>query len=402
MRGKPLLAGAAIVSGLVLALGLLGPDRANLAQEVRYYYLSPLDGLGTDADPFRSRCVDLPGAGNIDLRPDPTMSTGYMLCASASLPANQTGVILLSTNKQGRVTGPTKVAAAQALGLSVGDLAGSTMETLLPQLLLDIPQRKAVWPTMRASRTGHYEIHLGRLEWRQTAWLYPAFEDGGRVADATTALRRWLEPARAWAATLTEHWNCGSSTLLTCVYTWHFQTVNGDWALVSSQASITSVNGSAEERAEADLATDDMEVTVTLIALASGGANDVQCGTTARFHSSARTFYSFVVQNTGGTKSTKLHRRIAGSNTEIGSDAGSWTVLDQITTRADGSAVTGLLNGTPRIGPVTDTNITTYTRGGIRYTGNQAGASCTLDNWSATDYSPPAGPTAHPPSRRLQ
>lgn len=344
---------------------------APLAQAVRNVYLSPVDGSGTDSDPYRSRCVSMAGAGNIDLRP---LGIARFLCASDTLPPDMTGVLLLGDSLKGTLTDAQKTAIAKELRAPVTD---STVEDLIVKLLS---------PHLRSGRDGKIKIWLGQQVpvHQRTSWI--PFQDGGLVADATNVLIDLASPQVAWATTLaTETFQCADSASLTCVHTWT-EFLGTALAIVSNAAEFTGATTN-EARLDADLATDDMEVKATITAFVNGG--EARCGVIGRKDSTAtRTYYSGhgtfdVVPATGEWRLTK---RVAGTSTTLGTNATDPVANDTVKLRDDGSSHSVYVNDTLLIGPITDTAIVGNTRAGILGIGAAASDSCTMDNMIAYDY----------------
>lgn len=340
------------------------------AQPTRFIYVTPVDGAGTDADPYRSRCLGMESAGNIDLRPD---IDGF-LCGSNTLPADMKGVQQLGSTVKERMTGPRK-AALEAL--SKKGLAADTVDEAIIELLSS---------KLRAGRDGKVKIWLGEKEplYQQTAWV--PFRDYGYVADVWNA----LQPAVAWATTLpTETFTCSDNASLTCVQTW--TEFNGTaWAIASNVAAFSG-STTNEARIDSDLATDDHEVQATITAANAG--SETRCGVIGRKDSSStRTYYSFqaIFDATPSSSTWRLMKRVSGTATTLATDATDPAVNDAVKLRSDGSDHSGYVNGSQLIAPVTDASITANTRVGIVGIGANASDSCSLDNVIAYDYPLPA------------
>jgi hypothetical protein len=341
------------------------------AQVTRYVYLTPVDGSGTDADPYISRCLreKLAGRGNIDFR---EVGINRFLCASDTLPADMTGVQELGTSLRARMTGPQKAALATVAGKAI---AADTVDEAIAELLVS---------KIRAGRDGKIKIWLGESVplYQQTAWV--PFHDYGYVADAWNA----LQPAVAWATTLsTETFPTnGDLDASSQVYSW--TEFNGTAWTVSGTAAVASTATTAEARLESDLATDDMEVSITITANTAVGES--RCGVIGRKDTSTtRTYYSVHAVFDGVTPSNsewRLIKRVAGTSTALGTSTTDPVVTDRMTLRSDGSSHSMYVNAVEFVAPVTDTGITGNTRVGIYYQGTNASDSCTLDNLNAADY----------------
>lgn len=361
-------------TALLLLMLLLVPTAAHV-QTPRFVYLSPIDGSGTDADPYHSRCWDLPGSGNIDLRP---WGINRWVCASDALPNDSTGVERLGDALDERLTVGRK---ATLDTLARKTLQASTVNGAIAELLQ---------PKLRPGRDGKVKIYLGTPTpiYQRTAWV--PFEDGGLIADATNAISALLEPPMAWATTLaTETFTATDGNLdgcqaRGCTHTW--VEFFGTDPTVASNVAIGTVTGANinEARLDSDLATDDMEVSATITAMSYG--TEVRCGVISRKDSSStRTFYIAQATFNGSTDNWRLAKRVAGSFTSL-SSTGTPAVSDTVRLRSDGTSHSVYVNDSLLIGPTTDADISGNTRVGLTFAGNASGDSCSLDNIVAYDY----------------
>lgn len=343
------------------------------AQVTRYVYVTPVDGAGTDADPYHSRCWTMPNMGNVDLRP---WGINRFLCASDTLPADTTGILQLGTSLKGTLSGGTKTALVALAGKAI---AAGTIDEAIIELL----QSK-----LRAGRDGKIKIWLGDQlpMYQQTAWV--PFRDNGLVADVWNA----LQPAVAWATTLATETFTGADgdlTGRTFVHPWT-EFVSTGCTIVSNQVSASS---DCNARADADLATDDMEVSVVMVSQALGGSTSISCGPIARKDSTATEtfYYMFATTSTGPAEDTSLSKRLAGTPTSLDTDTGDFADGDTLKILPDGSTISGYNGVNVVLGPVTDVSITGNTRGGVRVSKGSGGTpSCVLDTWNASDYTAPA------------
>ncbi|MES0444962.1 MAG: hypothetical protein ABUJ92_00315 [Desulfobacterales bacterium] len=79
---------------------------------------------------------------------------------------------------------------------------------------------------------------------------------------------------------------------------------------------------------------------------------------------------------------------VAGSFTQLGSSSGdtlSATDTRSFSLEMDGSSITGLVGGSPLIGPITNTSITAKGKAGFRCNGTTSIAGKPLDNLVAED-----------------
>lgn len=375
--------------GLVLLLALLVWTSAPQAETPRVVYLATVQGDGSDDNPYRSTgWGTVANQGCIDLRRDPTTATGRFLCAADTLPAgggiNQLGGFLTDTLT------PVRRAVLEAV---IGEsISASTLTDVIAEILITRAREDGTrWKPLRAGKDGKYHIWLGTQQeaWTQTAWLYPYLHDGGLVADASNAVLETIEPALAWAASIAEDFNCANSSSLTCDLTWT-EFFGTEWEISSNQARVTGLTGTVQKEARADsaLAGDAHWAQVTIAAMTADNSGTTRCGPIARKdNTTTRTFYSFV-----GSMSNSLYvdyetrKRVGGTLTTIATDATDPVAGDVVRVYVDGSSISGYVNGVLRVGPTTDTSITTSTYTGMTYSSNNATTqSCTLDNFSAQD-----------------
>lgn len=345
------------------------------AQVTRHVYLTPVDGAGTDADPYRSRCEAeaLPNRGNIDLR---DAGINRFLCASDVLPTDMTGVQELGSAKGARMTGPRKTALE---ALTKKPLSTDTVDEAIGEILAS---------KLRAGRDGKIKVWLGEKEplYQQTAWV--PFRDYGYVADVWNA----LQPSSAWATTLaTETWNCADSGDLTCVHTWT-EFFNSPWTIASNHAVVSATTSSGEVRNESSLATSDMEVQVTVVSGSGTGTGQAVCRVIARKdNTSTRTFYAYGADFApGGTQNFISNKRVSGTSTTLATTNQAISANDVIRLRVEDTSISGYVNGILTTGPITDTSITSGTYAGIAENFTATNVSCTLGPWIAFDYPLPS------------
>lgn len=373
---------------LFLALVMSGVSSA----EAQEYYLSTYIGDGTFDNKFRPQCWDQSNAGWIDLRPDASVVTGLALCKSDVKPA-RAGVVGLG-NGLGKALPPILVST---LGAVIGkpivstDIQGLIQEIVVP--LLAIP------------KDGRYKIYLGgsKPEIDVPATLSYDIQYKGIVVALQQRAEQFgqgilaaLETASAWATTLaTENFNCANSSSLTCVHTWS-EPAGGNWSITTNQATVSS-SVTNVARNDSDLATSDMSVSATMVSVTRNASSSFSdCGVIARKDSTGtRTFYGFAVdlENTGDANGWLLYKEIAASFTQLGTrNDTDWAANDVAKITAVSNAITGLVNGTIFVGPVTDTSITTNTRTGLEFSSTTAASTCTVDDFNATDIAAGTGP----------
>lgn len=374
---------------VILLASLLVWAAVPQAETPRVVYLATIQGDGSESNPFRATGTGtVTNQGCIDLRADPTGSTGRMLCAADTLPAgagiNQLGDTLLENMT------PVRRAVLEAVfGVT---LSGATVTEIIAELLITHARTDGSrWRPLLAGKDGKFHLWLGqRTEaWTQTAWLYPYIQDNGLVADATNAVLHAAEPAVAWAASLAEDFNCANSAALTCDLTWT-EFSGTAWEIASNQARVTGLTGVnlASARADISLATNNHWAQVKLIASTSDNSGEVRCGPIARKdNTGTSTFYTFnSVQANNVFTDFDVRKRVSGSATTLGTDTTNPAANDVLRVYVDGSSVSGYVNGALSVGPITDTSITTNNYGGISYSANNTTTqSCILDDFAAQD-----------------
>lgn len=344
---------------VLLALAVTAWGSAPQAQDARQFYLSPIDGAGTDADSWRSRCV-----GGIDLRP--FVGIHYFLCASTGLPVDTTGVEQLGAS--------AKSSIASKKGALAATIKKSVNANTVDELVLELLSAK-----LRPGRDGKVKIYLGERTpfYQQTAWV--PFEDGGLVADLSNAALGLIEPTLAWAATFTDSFN-GADANLAGDLTWT-EFTGTNWTRTSNVARAASSTASAAEaRAEHDTDTDDQSVQAdqTYNYTAAG---QVRCSVLARKDATGtRTYYGYGVQRDAGVDTYRIIHRVAGSPTTLADSAATTSSGTTIKLVVDGTSLSGYVNGALVVGPVTDGTISGNTRAGIVYVGAGGSDLCTLDN----------------------
>jgi hypothetical protein len=183
------------------------------------------------------------------------------------------------------------------------------------------------------------------------------------------------------STTLTESFDQSDSSTLGPDLSW--TEISGNWETVSNQVSYASTSPHIFARADSDLSSDDhyCQLDVTSWDAANnriGGGARVQTdnGTT-------ETAYFCVYRNQAGGN-CELEKTVSGTNTEITAETISASLPDTIKVQADGSSISGYLNGTEidsANSPFTDTSITGYLRCGLVARGGPSDG----DNWEAAD-----------------
>lgn len=353
----------------ICVVAILALSDTSSTQETRQFYLSPIDGSGTEADPWHSRALGMPDAGCVNLKP---YGFSRFLCASPDLPADTTGIIQIGASR-GSALGARKAIIEAIIGRS---LAANTVEGLVIEVLSS---------RLRAGRDGKLKIYLGQKAplYQQTAWV--PFRDNGLVADLGNAAMGLIEPTLAWAATYHDTFT-GSDGNLAGDLTWtEFLSTNWTRASNTALASGSTSGTAAEARADHDTDTDDQEVQATM-AYTYVSAGNFRCAVLGRKDSTnTRTFYQFGFQRDSGVDVYRLLERNAGTATTLADSSGATSSSATIKLVIDGTSLSGYVGGVLTAGPVTDATISGNTRGGIAYVGGDASDNCTADNFRVAD-----------------
>jgi hypothetical protein len=344
-------------------------------------YLSPVDGTGTDANPFKSRCFGIPGGRGVDLRADSTQATGYMLCESNNLPVNMTGVVVIGSTRKATLTSQTK---SELLAATSKTIVGTTVEAAIKELVI---------PILPANpKSGSYDIYLGKTQ--EPVKTAATWETDVRYRGFMMASYLWgtalgksaFSSNDAWATVLsTETWNCADNASLTCVLTWN--SISGTAFDIVSNTATAAGSATSINFADHTLASNDNEAWATVVNVTTGGSGtNTTCSVFTRNDGSAQTFYRQFVQinNSGELNATTLSKTVAGASTQLDTDTTNWVANDINLVSANGTTITGKVNGVA-LNTATDSAIASGTYAGIRYFSDSASGGCTLDNFGAQD-----------------
>jgi len=377
---------------LLLAMLLAVTSLLDLAHAQTATYLSPVIGTGTETDPYRAHKSANPTVCT-DLRVNPALVAGYMLCRGPAVPA-QMGVIAMPDDDSTRLSAGLKTALQPVLGRAV------TMDTL-SDLVGAVAQTNSL--KLRLTAQGTNRITIGGKQ----IWDAPVARSMFSVPDLRTidALLHWpftllsklIEVSNAWAASYNENWDCAdSSTSLTCQLTWsRFQgTVIG---IVSNQATTTNSVATQAARMTSGLATDDMAVGATLAILTRNSATVNEAGVIARKENNATgTYYYCMARDLAGTDEYELGYLLSGARTVLAaSSLVVPTAGDILELRVLNDQAACYVNGVTVIAPTTDATISGFGLGGVRTSGSgTADNVAALNNWYAMDI------TAFPSAQR--
>jgi hypothetical protein len=329
------------------------------------YYLAPYVGTGTALDPFRPRGSEQPGWSAIDLRPDSSRLDGGGLnaCLLHLLVANPDPLLQLVALDPADTIGAA-LRQALATRLTLVTAPTSRWDDLAMELMLSPPPNG--WKALRPTVAGLYEVWLGTL------------------LKSIASIRG--------GASISENWNCADSASLTCQLTWT-ELLGTDWGITSTRAQIQAFSGLFQlVRAGSALASADHYCQATLAAFTTQSATTT-AGPAVRIDATVGdATYFFRAESDPGGVQTQLWKRVAASFTSLGTNATAPVVADIIRVEANGSSITGKMNGTARVGPITDTAITGNLQCGIVGDADTVGQVTALDDWSAADLAAGGAP----------
>lgn len=191
--------------------------------------------------------------------------------------------------------------------------------------------------------------------------------------------------------TYTEDFDGADSGTLGVDLTWTERL--GAWTNTSNQAQIALTAAYGLARADHDVSSTDHECQVDVATL-TDGTDNYQAGPAVRYSSSADTFYSTRLLRFYSPDELGLLKLVAGTPTGLGTHySANATLPITLKCYANGSTIKAYSVGSER-DSITDTSITTGTRGGMFAYGG-FGATTAMDNWSVADLSaPPAADNA--------
>jgi hypothetical protein len=231
-------------------------------------------------------------------------------------------------------------------------------------LLLDGREDGTRWRPIWPERDGVYRIWLGGL-----LWAMPALRGGVTLADT---------------------FNVGNNTVLAGDLPWT-EVVGADWTTTSSLAQILGNNANAIAVCDTPLATNDMFAQFTIVTFTFGGGATHQLGPLVRKGLNATlTYYMYEARRTTTPANDhRLIKSVAGTGSVLGTDDPADVSNGEILkTEANGTSITGYLNGGVSVGPVTDSAIDGTTVGG-KHVGMRSFANgtnnVTVDNFAAED-----------------
>jgi hypothetical protein len=199
--------------------------------------------------------------------------------------------------------------------------------------------------------------------------------------------KEFIEPSRQkdvpgrlkHETTITETFNTADGTTLGPLLTW--SEVSGNWTVASNAAVIPIggvVFGSA--RAQSDLSSADHYAKVTVVSSDNSSGLFTQVGPSARFNSSAGTYYAAVLYRFGN--SLNLQKIVNNVQTGLSGPTITVSLPELYEIRCNGSTQKTYQAGVER-SSITDTSITGNLRSGI--CGYTTAGSATMDDFEASD-----------------
>ena len=330
-----------------------------------HLYLAPYVGTGVVGlakgkfvqDPWRPRGSEQPGWAAIDLRPGGVGLSGFALM---SVPVRDDTIGEYLGGDVTEKSFATKNALESKLGIVLQEIV--TKQMLAELLLVHGKDDGTRWKNLRVHRDGMYRLWLGG---KTPLWVGKTLSGGASAVDTFN---------RADA-------NLDGSTSSDGQFTWS-ETQGTGWTIATNALWLPASSGICAARAQFDLASDDHYSQADVTGL--NGILNAQVGPTCRHSTSAVTYYLHRVIVTGSLNEHALTKVIAGSFTDLGTDATDFAVGEILKCEADASSITAYRNGSVLIGPVTDTAITGNLRCGV-WGNAEAGDAVTLDNFEAGD-----------------
>lgn len=181
-------------------------------------------------------------------------------------------------------------------------------------------------------------------------------------------------------STFTETWtHANSPGALTADNTWTIVQGTG-WGIVSNQAKVINNAGSCGAVASVDTETSDHRVQATMNVTRAAGSVFIELF--CRWDTSANTWYRLIGEPNSLVYT--IEKRTGGVTTAIHTSAITPATGDVLIIQAVGDQITAYVNGAA-LGPVTDSSVTTGTRGGIGTFIDTAGNVLIFDNFSIRD-----------------
>lgn len=299
-----------------------------------HFYLAPYVGTGTVTDPFTPRGSEQPGWSAIDIRPNGAVISGRALIAVPT--ADATIGEYLGDDPDG-VSIAVRNLVQSRLGLT---LAATRLRPILAELLMAHGREDGTrWRNLKPSRRRkRYEIYLDHQ-------LF------------------WSQPIVAGGVTYTESFTTGDSDTLGPDLTW--TEIRGDIDIVGNLAQSVGTATDHIARADHDLSSADHYAQA--VVGASEETDTAAPSVMVRKDATAdRTFYHSYLNFQ--INSVDQRKQISGADSNIAntvfvSNAGTTYLLRL---EVDGDTLETFVDTISRLGPTTDTSITTGLRTGLR------------------------------------
>lgn len=361
-------------------------------------YLTSILGNGSEGNTFTVPALDQPGAGWIDLRPDPTVAAGRGILY---LPVSVADARLLTLANGVDEILPRMVQTQLANAFSL-TLRQTRVDRIVAELLLDHARTDGTrWRSLRPDRAGFYAIWLGGLGkvwengspqvWADPAVLAatmgyrPSRRDFLKGAGLLVGLAAGILATRrfAAAATFLETWPTDSSTLSSGQdQVWNED--SNDAQVSANKLSAVTTGAIVVGRSTSAVVSTDNHIVSADLELPTRDGSIRQVGVGCRkINSTTLTYYRMMLRRrtTGDVRS--LHKMVAGSATLLVQDTvdpGAGPVPTSVL--ANGSTILGTASAT--FGPVTDTQITGNNLGAYDFNDATTPVN-TLDNWQIKD-----------------
>jgi hypothetical protein len=153
---------------------------------------------------------------------------------------------------------------------------------------------------------------------------------------------------------------------------------------IGGKAATWGSNAIESVRFDSDVSSIDHWTTLIMYDYVAVYSGDTWSGPSCRFSASAHTSYYYAQITRPSAGNNRLDKVVAGTMTNLGGAGAANADGDLLQVSATGSSLVGKKNNVTQI-TVTDTAISSGTRGGIAYRSANYGVRPTYDNWSIND-----------------
>lgn len=300
-------------------------------------YLSPYEGDGTEANPFRAT-GGIPGHFCKSVRASETQPAGYGLCKGPSVPV-RAGVIDLSNKRAVGKSDRDKMRAEGGLTVTA-----TTFDGLISELVDS--QNVSL-----GRKNGRQRIVIdGQEIWSRPAPLSSYLPDVWRFAkNLFTAPVAWA------AATVSETWNCADDNTpnYVCDHTWVRYSGSTAEILSNTLRNVNSV-GTNLLYNDSTLDSTDMLHRVTVSLIDRGTATNVSGGPGARHTGTTTSTYVYCVARDAATQQVEYGHVVTGSLTTDGTVSTTVADGDSIEVWAIGDQLSCKHNGNLVLAPITE------------------------------------------------